>query len=238
MQRVIVFTDGSSSGNPGPGGWGSIVATDESVKEMGGREENTTNNRMELKALYEALIFATDLAPEKIDVYIDSKYVVNGATSWGHGWRKNNWITSGTKTPVLHRDIWEALLNLLDTMKGKVFWHRIGGHIAIPGNERVDTIATDFTNGARVHLYSGPRVSYQIDLTKVEGDASLVLKKAQARKHANTKAYSYVSKVDGVVLIHKTWDECEARVKGNSARYKKAISKEDEDSIVREFSSQ
>ena len=94
MSHVVIFTDGASKGNPGKGGWGAIVADERQVQELGGSEAHTTNNRMELMAAYESLAHAAVLAPKQIDLYLDSSYVMNGATKWGSGWRRNGWITS------------------------------------------------------------------------------------------------------------------------------------------------
>ena len=140
MSRIVIFTDGASKGNPGPGGWGAIVANGARVYELGGGETNTTNNRMELKAVLEALKKVATLPAQGIDMYVDSKYVIQGATEWGSGWRRNGWITS-TKKSVLNRDLWEPLLDVIDAVSGKISWHNVGGHIGIPGNERVDEIA-------------------------------------------------------------------------------------------------
>ena len=117
---ITIFTDGSSRGNPGPGGFGAIIVkhndsqnnaeqtrNNAEVTELGGREEYTTNNRMELLAVIRALQQIQDFR-FKIQVFSDSGYVINGITKWVFGWRKNNWITS-TKSPVENRDLWETL---------------------------------------------------------------------------------------------------------------------------------
>lgn len=235
MSKVIIFCDGASKGNPGPGGWGAIVATDERVTELGGAEKNTTNNRMELTAAYEALAHAATLAPSEVDIYADSSYVIQGSLSWGKGWRRNGWITS-TKQPVLNRDLWEPLLDLLDSIPGKVRWHNVGGHVGVGGNERVDEIASGAAFGEMPHLFTGARGAYPIDLTNIKADATRQLKKSDSRLRAKTKAYSYVSEVDGVVEVHRTWAECEARVRGKKARFKKALSANEEAEIIRSFS--
>lgn len=236
MSRIRIFTDGSSRGNPGPGGWGAVVASDSSVHELGGHEGRTTNNRMELKAAHESLVHAVGLSAETIDIYTDSSYVLQGATQWGEGWRRNNWITS-TKKPVLNRDLWEPFLDFLDTVSVSINWHNVGGHVGIPGNERADEIATSYADGASVHLYIGPRLPYSVDVSLVAADTELATKKSDARSRSNAKAYSYVSEVDGVVQVHATWAECEARVRGVRARFKKALSPQEEQEIVRSFSS-
>ena len=122
----IIFTDGSSLGNPGPGGWGTVlVHSGGRVTEMGGAEKKTTNNRMELVALIEGLL---RIEKEKgdITIYLDSSYVHKGATEWSHGWKKRGWITMG-KTPVENRELWEELLLLLEARKkfGKISWQYV-----------------------------------------------------------------------------------------------------------------
>lgn len=235
MSRIVIFTDGASKGNPGPGGWGAIVADVTRVEELGGTEANTTNNKMELKAVLEALTKAATLSAQDIDIYADSSYVIQGATKWGTGWRRNGWMTSDKK-PVLNKDLWEPLLDVIDTIPGKISWHNVGGHIGIPGNERVDEIADAFATGQHVDLYGDSRESYGVDITHVRFDENLKKKKSASRERSKAKAYSYVSAVDGIVKVHKTWGECEARVRGKSARFKKALSAQDEGELVRAFS--
>lgn len=235
MSKIVIFTDGASKGNPGPGGWGAIVADQAQVKELGGSEAHTTNNRMELQAAYEALTYAATLSPTHIDVYLDSAYVMNGATKWGSGWRRNGWITS-TKQPVLNRDLWEPFLNLLDAIEAPIKWINVGGHVGIAGNERVDEIASDSALGQSVALYSGSRDAYAIDIENVTFDEKKQKEKSDSRARAKLKAYSYISEVEGIVVVHKTWGECEARVRGKRARFKKSISAEEEKKIVQDFS--
>lgn len=234
MAKITIFTDGASKGNPGPGGWGALVADETQVQELGGAEPHTTNNRMELLAAYEALAHAAALAPKQIDLYLDSSYVMNGATKWGSGWRRNGWITS-TKQSVINRDLWERLLDLLDTIKAPIRWINVGGHVGIAGNERVDVIASGLALGESVELYSGPRATYGIDIANVSFDEKKQQEKSDSRARAKLKAYSYVSEVDGVVQVHETWGQCEARVRGKRARFKKAVSASEEAEIKKSF---
>ncbi len=150
---TIIYTDGSSRGNPGPGGWGAIVAG-KTVQEIGGRESQTTNNRMELTAAIEAL----KLNPaEPITVFSDSEYVIKGITEWIHGWIKRGW-KNAQKKAVLNQDLWEKLYDLTD---GKdITWKYVRGHVGTPGNERCDVIATSYADGEPVALYSGPVDKY------------------------------------------------------------------------------
>lgn len=222
---VIIFTDGASRGNPGAGGWGAIVLSDDSAVELGGREDNTTNNRMELMAVISAL----ESIPNEHDItlYTDSAYVLNGATRWVKGWEKNNWKTS-TKDDVLNRDLWEKMLEV--TAHKVINWQLIKGHAGTPANERCDVIATSFADQNPVVLYNGSRTRYGVDTSIAEKYDS------KSKTKSKTKAYSYVSMVDGVVQTHKTWDECKARVHGvSSAKYKKSTSPADEEEIIRKF---
>ncbi len=241
-EETIIFTDGASRGNPGPGGWGAIVSFTKSnsvsVKELGGRQPDTTNNRMELTAVIQALAFAL---AEDVQIGInssaviltDSSYVINGATKWLAGWQRNNWITS-QKQDVLNRDLWEEMSELITGRK--VRWNYIGGHSGIPGNERCDEIATSFADGNPVPLYDGPADSYTIDLENLSGDPEKKSSKSSAKNRSKAKAYSYLSYLNGKVERHLTWAECEARVKGKSgAKFKKALDPEEEKAIIAEW---
>lgn len=231
----LLFTDGSSLGNPGPGGWGAIlILAGGVVIEMGGHEDNTTNNRMELVGLIEGL---QRLAQESGDVtvYLDSSYVLKGATEWIVGWQKRNWKTMG-KTDVSNRDLWEALMPLLEERKkfGRIVWEHIPGHAGIEGNERADEIATGYAANADVSLYQGELGDYAYDIMNIAADDDALRKKATSRTHSRAKAYSYLSLVGGVAKRHLTWADCEARVKGKSGvKYKKALSPADEAEILR-----
>ncbi len=235
MSKTIIFTDGSSRGNPGPGGWGAIVAFDAlreaRVRELGGRHTNTTNNRMELTAVIEAIDFAISKnLTEDIMLYTDSEYVKKGATEWIHGWQRNNWRTS-TKGEVLNKDLWERLAGLLP--KVKIEFKVIPGHFGIAGNERCDVIATTYADNNPDKLFNDVADKYKVNLDVSKQKFAPAGTKS---KSSSKKAYSYVSAIDGVVKIHKTWVECEARVRGKSnARYKKSFSKEDEGEIVKSF---
>lgn len=224
-QKTIIFTDGSSRGNPGPGGWGAIVVSGKEVQELGGREAKTTNNRMELLALVEAL---GKVSKGDIVVNTDSKYAIQGITAWVFGWQKSGWVTK-EKKEVLNRDLWEKLLAV--TTGKKISWNYVGGHIGIPGNERCDVIATEFADGKNPTLYSGPTQTYPIDVSVTSGSAPL----GASKDRSKAKAYSYLSLLDGKAMRHATWAECEARVKGKPAKFKKAISAEDEAEILSEW---
>lgn len=228
----IIFTDGAAKGNPGPGGYGAVLLVGDKVIEIGEAKKLTTNNEMELRAVVEAL---KRLPPEakRAKIYTDSKYVVEGATGWTFGWQKNGWKTKAGGD-VLHRELWQELIDCLK--KVKVDWHKVPGHVGIVGNERADKIASDLGEGKEVIFYSGSRWEYKYDIENVNYDTQKEVERSATRKRQTTKAYSYVSKVDGEVKIHKTWQECEERVKGKTGvRFKKAVSAEDEKFIIADF---
>lgn len=165
MMKITIFTDGSSRGNPGPGGWATIILTDTEVLELGGRENLTTNNRMELLGAIKGLqeIDARHAHAVSVEVCTDSEYVRKGMTEWIGGWVKKGWKTS-TKKDVLNKDLWEHLLKEETRLKGtgiKVLWKYVPGHAGIAGNERADTIATKCADDANdLQLYRGSRNEY------------------------------------------------------------------------------
>ncbi len=233
MKQVMIFTDGSSRGNPGPGGWGAVVVEDGRVQELGGREDRTTNNRMELTAALEALKKIED-GSSHVVVYTDSNYLINGITKWIFGWQRGGWITK-SKDEVVNRDIWEALLQVV--RQKKIEWKYVGGHVGIAGNERCDEIATMYADNESVDLYRGSLDGYGIDINNITIDESKLKTKSASKSRSGVKAFSYLSKLDGKIMKHATWAECEARVKGKSgAKFKKAVSREEEDSIISDWS--
>ncbi len=162
---IRIFTDGSSRGNPGPGGWGAIILSETDVTELGGGEEDATNNRMELSAAISALEYVRAegmaRAGERMKLFSDSKYVIMGMTEWINGWRSKGWKTAGKKA-VLNRDLWERLV---DAARGlSIEWKYVAGHAGHHGNERCDEIATLFADKKQVILYSGVREKYPIKL--------------------------------------------------------------------------
>ena len=255
MENINIFTDGSSLGNPGAGGWGAIVVLGDMVKELGGGEKHTTNNRMELSATIGALKFVDTFvgrtgshdpvrnvsngvvrprpATGNIILHTDSSYVINGITKWIWGWKKNNWITS-TKTEVLNRDLWEELSNLV--VDRKIEWKYVGGHIGVAGNMRADEIAVSFAEGKPTKLFDGKFADYKIkNILDTSHDTEMKKDRGVNKSHSKAKAFSYVSLVDGKIMTHQTWAECEARVNRKKAKYKKALSKQDEESIINEW---
>lgn len=139
MKHIDIFTDGACSGNPGPGGWGSILRYNSQEKELSGSEENTTNNRMELTAVIEA--FKALKEPCDATVYTDSKYVCDAITKgWVYSWKRNGW-RKADKKPALNVDLWEELLSLLEIHKAEFIW--LKGHAGHPENERCDRLAVN-----------------------------------------------------------------------------------------------
>ena len=133
---VVIYTDGACKGNPGPGGWGAWLRWGGHEKELCGGEALTTNNRMELTAVIEALASLKRRA--NVAVYTDSEYVRNGITSLIHGWKTRGWRTADKK-PVKNTDLWQKLDAL--AAQHHVQWHWVRGHAGDPGNERADGLA-------------------------------------------------------------------------------------------------
>jgi len=229
---IQIFTDGAAKGNPGPGGYGVVISQGDTVTELGSHKARTTNNEMELQAVVEALkvVAGTDAT---VAIYTDSKYVVQGATGWIFGWIKNGWQTKAG-SDVLNKQLWQALQPLLQQVK--IEWHKVPGHVGIIGNERADTIASDFADKGQFNLYSGPLSAYGFDISDTSYDEAKAAERSAARKRSAQKAYSYVSLVDGVVQTHQTWSECEKRVKGKSGtRFKKSLDAGNEKEIIADF---
>ena len=190
--KITIHTDGSSRGNPGPGGWAAVLVTEgkddgDEVVELGGREDLTTNNRMELMGAIMGLReidgghqtvrqsdsqttdkesdIASSDRPVSVEVCTDSQYVKKGMTEWIDGWIKKGWIGS-TKKPVLNKDLWEALKKEEDRLKKggvKVLWTYVKAHVGIVMNERADTVATMCADDAKeLQLYRGPKSEYMV----------------------------------------------------------------------------
>ena len=139
MKKIILYTDGACSGNPGIGGWGCILEYNDIQKELCGSEANTTNNKMELLAVIKGLQALKE--PCVVDVYSDSAYVVNAfLQDWITNWQLNNWRTSGKKE-VKNIELWQELLKLCDIHK--VTWHKVKGHADNEKNNRCDFLATN-----------------------------------------------------------------------------------------------
>jgi ribonuclease HI len=136
MKEVTLITDGACKGNPGPGGWASILRYGNHTRELSGSEERTTNNRMELRAVIEGLRALKE--PCRVTIVTDSQYVKNGITNWIRGWKRKGWITQN-KTPVLNKDLWEALDR--EVSRHHVSWQWVKGHADHADNLRCDELA-------------------------------------------------------------------------------------------------
>lgn len=134
--EVIIYTDGACRGNPGPGGWGAVLAYGTKKKELSGSERETTNNRMELLAAIQALESLTRAC--KVSLYTDSQYLRKGILEWMDNWKKRGWKTAARK-PVKNQDLWIRLDRAIT--RHDIDWHWVKGHSGIAGNEHADDLA-------------------------------------------------------------------------------------------------
>ncbi|MEM9002670.1 MAG: ribonuclease HI [Cyanobacteria bacterium P01_F01_bin.86] len=154
---TAIYTDGACSGNPGPGGWGTVIYfEDGSVHEIGGSAAQTTNNRMEMQAAIAGLqLFVTSGQTEPVELLTDSEYVKKGITEWITGWKRRGW-KNASKKPVLNQDLWKQLDQVNQAAAQQigipVKWTYVRGHAGNIGNERCDTIARAFSSGRSIHL--------------------------------------------------------------------------------------
>lgn len=238
--EIVIYTDGSSRGNPGPGGWGSVILyfsdkdKEEMVIELGGGELKTTNNRMEMTAVIESLKFIKrELLNSKSDylikIYTDSSYLIKGATEWLSGWKNKGWIKKDGEE-IKNKDLWEELSSLIEKLS--ISWKHVPGHAGVVGNERADEIACCFADSKDATLQ---RVFYKdysrdLSLSSHSKDVSLKEKKKLPK---SKKTYSYVSSVNGKVTVHSDWESCKKRVAGVSgALFKKVYSLKEERELV------
>jgi len=135
---VTIYTDGACKGNPGPGGWGVLLQSGASRKELFGGERHTTNNRMEIMAVIQALSALN--RPCHVVIHLDSEYVRKGITEWIAGWKARGWRTAG-KSPVKNIDLWQQLDALVTSGDHRIDWRWVRGHSGDPGNERADALA-------------------------------------------------------------------------------------------------
>ena len=138
MNLVEIYTDGACKGNPGPGGWGVLMRSGSHQRELHGGEPSTTNNRMELTAVIQALRALK--RPCQVSLYLDSEYVRKGITEWNHGWKARGWRTA-SREPVKNVELWQALDALVSGGGHRIEWHWVKGHAGHPGNERADELA-------------------------------------------------------------------------------------------------
>jgi ribonuclease HI len=138
LNHVVIYTDGACKGNPGPGGWGVVLRSGAVEKELFGGEPQTTNNRMELRAVIEALQALK--RPCRVSLFLDSEYVRKGITEWIQGWKAKGWRTA-SRQPVKNVELWQELDRLVLTAGHEISWHWVRGHAGDPGNEHADALA-------------------------------------------------------------------------------------------------
>ncbi len=239
IKEIIIHTDGAAKGNPGKGGWGTIIILDDKeVIELGGGVKLATNNQMELRAMIEGIKYVvTKIKPKnaEVNIYSDSNYLLNGITSWIEGWRANGWKTKA-KQDVLNKEYWEELSLYKEklSLENTLIFNKVKGHNGDPLNERCDDIASGFGLEEKVKLFSGSLKEYKKVYELPENVEHAVAKKISSKKSSSSKqAYSYISMVADKIFADKTWAECEKRVKGKSgAKYKKVFSKEEELDLI------
>ena len=231
LPYIVIYTDGACSGNPGPGGWGSVIVTPElEVYELGGAEIPSTNNRMEISAALHALKSVSQIdAP--VHIYTDSTYLIRGITQWIWGWRKKGWKTAEGKD-VVNKDLWEDLSRTIAARSAtaKIEWKWVRGHTGHFGNERCDQIAVAYSKKTYVQLFRGSLKDYAEPILDFPDSNGLPEIKPKEEKKP---AFSYLSVVDGLAVRHADWPSCERRTKGRSgAKFKKAMSSSDEATIL------
>lgn len=222
MKETLVFTDGASRGNPGATGWGAVIALGDHVHELGGYRALGTNNQAELTAVVEAVEWITDQdeEPEKITIYSDSAYTISGATSWIFGWQKRGWQTK-TGDPVKNKELWQRFSTAREAADFEITFQKVKGHASIPGNERADDIATGFADQVDLDLYDGSREDYSVSL-----DSKPV--------YLETSPL-YFSFVNGVAEQHDNWPDCQNRVRGKSAKFKKVRTVSERDELLSDW---
>ena len=185
-----IYTDGACSGNPGPGGWGTVVYFEGGgIQELGDRSPATTNNRMEMQAAIGGLeYYIASGQKEGILLYTDSEYVKNGITKWISGWKKKGWKTAAGKE-VLNKDLWEKLDELHSS---KVEWRYVKGHSGDEGNERCDVIARSFSHNSPI-----PLRQYSASTIKAEAKPEI---KLEIKPESNPEVESKPEPINGVGL--------------------------------------
>ena len=138
LNSVVIYTDGACKGNPGPGGWGALLKSQDAQKEIFGGEMGTTNNRMEMMAVIEAL--SALKRPCQVTLHVDSQYVLKGITEWIAGWKARGWKTAA-KQPVKNVDLWQRMDEVITTSGHQIDWRWVRGHNGDPGNEHADMLA-------------------------------------------------------------------------------------------------
>lgn len=234
-KRIVIFTDGACSGNPGPGGWASIVFhSRDKITELAGGNRHTTNNQMELQGVIEALSFISSLSDD-ISIYTDSTYVINGATKWVWGWAQRNWLTA-ENNPVSNKELWIKLIPLLQKHRGRLVWKYVRGHTGVVGNERCDQLAVSCSKGESLYLYEGLYSEYPYKIFPLPVDESLPTSSFSKEKRKESSVSYYISLVNGVVSKYQKWNDCERAVRGVSgAKYKKVKNEQDEKETLKSW---
>lgn len=245
----VIYTDGACSGNPGPGGWGAIVYTpsiqgnDARVDELGAGDHSTTNNRMEMTGVAEALKLVlervqhlTDSERRKMSVFIftDSVYVIRGITQWIFGWMRLGWKNQQGEA-VANKELWIHLgdvVKSLKTMGIQLDWNYVRGHTGDLGNERCDQIAVGFSKMSPPRLESVISSDYRFDILKWPNSEPLPEMKARKPNDPNKKSW-YIALNGSQLMTFNTWSECEAAVKGRSGvKFKKVSTAEEQQSVL------
>ncbi len=236
-KKILIFADGACKGNPGPGGWAYLVADPDRIVEDSGAAAETTNNRMEITALIEAFEY---LVEEKVSgdihIYLDSQYVLSGASAWIYGWARRGWVTSESE-PVKNRDLWQRLLDSLSQIKKEstLKWYYVEGHAGIPGNERVDELASGEAEGNPREPFLGRRSEFPHGGLESRLPAEAFDPNRLSQPKKKVPVY-YLSYLDGKIYRDPTWPECEARVRGRpGAKYKKVKSLDEEKEVLRSW---
>lgn len=232
ISPIVLYTDGASRGNPGPGGWAAIVMNDRDVVELAGAKNPATNNQMELEAAIQGLAYIEKhFSTGTVELHADSRYVLNGLESWIDGWVKKGWVTMGKK-PVENKAQWVKLMELRDVLGKRLKLIKVDGHSGHRYNDRCDELAVAAALGKKSQLFRGTKKDYESQL-------DTTLPKSPTKKSSSSNkgvAYSYVSLVNGKVYADKTWAACEKRVKGvKGAKYKKVFSKAEETGLIQDY---
>lgn len=232
LQSHVIYSDGACSGNPGPGGWAFIHwSPDNNVREGSGFDPSTTNNRMEMTGALEAL--RSIPVQEPVIVLTDSVYLIRGITQWIFGWQKRGW-KNAEGGDVLNKDIWEQLARVCRGRK--IDWRYVAGHSGIAGNERVDELAVAQSQRRPLSHYHGSYSNYRVGILPLPEKVPLPEMRKMNGSSKDKAASFYLSYVNGVLEQHKTWDQCQARVKGVSqARFKKVQSDQEAQEILKSW---
>lgn len=233
----LMFSDGACSGNPGVGAWAFVAIqlaenlSESEVYEATDYSEQTTNNRMELTAVINAIQWLAKRDFEKAAIWTDSKYVQEGLSRWMYGWDRNNWVTQ-EGSPVSNQDLWKDALQLERTLGAiwkKIKLEKLPGHHGILGNERCDKLARECISKHFAETYKGPLSGHPFGMDML---------KTGAIKPQGLGDFWYISLISGKANRHKTWPECEAFVKNQKgAKFKKVYSIQEETLILKQWGS-